>query len=220
MKERSPETGRAARHAAAIALAAIGVVACGDRDEGGATGSDGGEAAPETAPAGAPGTFTPSASALDAKDDDSRLPAPGDRTLYIPATELFPGSARLDPAIENPYSGDKQAIDAGQRHFAAFNCAGCHAPLGGGGTGPPLSDDVWIYGSEPAQMYLSIMHGRPQGMPAWSSMLPRQTVWELVAYIETLSEIEDYAAKKGFDSAGSRSGGENETGSDSTEASQ
>lgn len=78
--------------------------------------------------------------------------------------------------------------------------------MGGGGMGPPLSDDAWIYGSEPAQVYISIMQGRPEGMPAWSSMLPQRTAWELVSYIETLSEVDDYAARKGFTSNKSRTG--------------
>lgn len=146
------------------------------------------------------GTFQPRAQEGEAVDAQGRLPATGDLSLHIAATELFPGAARFNPNVRNPYSGDRQAIAAGERHFAAFNCAGCHAPMGGGGMGPPLSDDAWIYGSQPAQIYLSIMQGRPEGMPAWSSMLPRQTAWELVAYIETLSDVEDYAAEKGFDS--------------------
>jgi cytochrome c oxidase cbb3-type subunit III len=145
---------------------------------------------------GPAGTFTPREGA--AADEQGRLPAEGDQSMRIAATELFPGAARFDPNIRNPYSGNERAIAAGERHFAAFNCAGCHAPMGGGGMGPPLSDDHWIYGSRPAQIYLSIMQGRPQGMPAWSSMLPRQTAWELVAYIETLDDVEDYAAEKGF----------------------
>ena len=76
----------------------------------------------------------------------NRLPASPDQTVLVPATTLFPGGARVDPGIENPFAGDAAAIAAGKRHFAAFNCAGCHAPLGGGGMGPPLSDDDWIYG--------------------------------------------------------------------------
>lgn len=136
----------------------------------------------------------------------NRNPADRDRTMLVPATTLFPGSARVNPEIDNPFTGDAQAIAAGKRHFAAFNCAGCHAPLGGGGMGPPLSDNEWIYGGEPAQIYLSIMQGRPEGMPAFSSMLPQQTVWELVAYIETLPEIEDHARRLGFDDTGGQFG--------------
>lgn len=130
---------------------------------------------------------------------EDRMPADAGRTILVPATTLFPGSAWVDPDVENPYSGEAEAIAAGKRHFAAYNCAGCHAPLGGGGMGPPLSDDAWIYGGEPAQIYLSIMHGRGNGMPAWASMLPRKTTWELVAYIETLDEIDNYARAAGFD---------------------
>jgi mono/diheme cytochrome c family protein len=144
------------------------------------------------------GAFTPATPPAEA-DGQGRLPGAGDSTIYIPGVNLFPGSARIDPGIRNPYSGDAEAIAAGERHFNAFNCSGCHAPLGAGGMGPPLSDDEWIHGSEPAQMYLVIMHGRPEGMPAFGSMLPRRTVWELVAYIETLSEIDNYATHLGFD---------------------
>ncbi|MFC6488998.1 c-type cytochrome [Nitratireductor sp. GCM10026969] len=147
------------------------------------------------------GTFTP-----DIEEPEgiweSRLPTGDGRSILVPATTLFPGTARVDPQIENPYSGDSDAIAAGERHFAAYNCAGCHAPLGGGGMGPPLSDNEWIYGGEPAQIYLSIMHGRGNGMPAWASMLPRKTAWEIVAYIETLSGIENYAAELGFEEGG------------------
>jgi len=150
------------------------------------------------------GTFSPTTPPSES-DLQGRLPAPGDLTVYVPNTTLFPGSARLDPGIENPYSGDPDAIAAGERHFNAFNCSGCHAPLGGGGMGPPLSDDQWIHGSEPAQIYLTIVHGRPEGMPAFGSMLPRRTVWELVSYIETLSEIDDYATHAGFDAEHSTS---------------
>jgi mono/diheme cytochrome c family protein len=130
---------------------------------------------------------------------DDRLPASPARTVLVPATTLFPGGARVDPGIANPFAGDAAAIAAGKRHFAAFNCAGCHAPLGGGGMGPPLSDNDWIYGGDPAQIYLTILHGRAQGMPAFGSMLPGKTIWELVAYIKTLPEIEDPAAELGFD---------------------
>jgi cytochrome c oxidase cbb3-type subunit 3 len=144
------------------------------------------------------GTFAPPAVPAGVTPQ-SRLPADGDLAIFVPNTTLSPGSARLDPAIENPYGGDAEAIAAGKRHFAAFNCSGCHAPLGGGGMGPPLSDDQWIHGSEPAQIYLTIMHGRSEGMPAFGSMLPRRTVWELVAYVETLNDIDNYATELGFD---------------------
>lgn len=171
----------------------------GQATTGQASEDPGGEAAREI------GAFSPTSAPQGGEGLQGRLPAEGDQAIYIANTELFPGAARLDPRVENPYSGDPDAISAGERHFAAFNCAGCHAPLAGGGMGPPLSDDDWIHGGEPAQIFMTIMHGRPEGMPSWSSMLPRRTVWELVAYIETLNEIENYAAELGFDSEHSTS---------------
>lgn len=143
-------------------------------------------------------TFTPEVDESVEPMGD-RLPASEGRTALIAATELFPGTVKVESDIKNPYAGDAEAIAEGERHFAAFNCAGCHAPLGGGGMGPPLSDDEWIYGSAPGEVYLTILHGRPEGMPAFGSMLPEKTIWELAAYIDTLDEIEDYAAEKDFD---------------------
>lgn len=90
--------------------------------------------------------------------------------------------------MKNPYAGNRQAWMEGKKLFNAMNCAGCHAPGGGGGMGPSLSDKVWIYGNSPGQIYLSILHGRPNGMPQWGTVLPPQAIWSLVTYVETLSQ--------------------------------
>lgn len=176
--------------ALACMLPALLLLACGQEDR-----AEKQAAEPDPGPVQVWSFNRPTAAASAMGD---RLPASPEQTILVPATTLFPGGARVDPGIENPFAGDAGAIAAGERHFAAFNCSGCHAPLGGGGMGPPLSDEKWIYGGEPAQIYLSIMHGRAQGMPAFGSMLPARTAWELVAYVESLSEIEDAAAELGF----------------------
>jgi hypothetical protein len=54
--------------------------------------------------------------------------------------------------------------------------------------GPSLSDDIWIYRDSPANIYLDIAQGRAAGMPAFGAMLPDRTIWELVAYIQSISE--------------------------------
>lgn len=99
-----------------------------------------------------------------------------------------PISGRPIPEIRNPYGDDPNAIVRGEQLFAAMNCNGCHAPLGGGGMGPPLSDREWIYGGTPAAIYLSIYQGRPNGMPAWGRSLPPEALWNLMAYVRTLSQ--------------------------------
>jgi cytochrome c oxidase cbb3-type subunit 3 len=54
--------------------------------------------------------------------------------------------------------------------------------------GPALSNKKFIYGSEPENIYLTIAQGRPNGMPAWSGMLPEEVIWDLVAYVRRISE--------------------------------
>lgn len=103
--------------------------------------------------------------------------------------ELQPGVARPKPVVRNPYAGNVHAINEGKRLFAWFNCSGCHAN-GGGGMGPPLIDDKWIYGSDPANLFASIMEGRPQGMPAFGGRIPDDEAWKLVAFIRALAGLE------------------------------
>ncbi|MFN7140138.1 MAG: c-type cytochrome, partial [Limisphaerales bacterium] len=62
----------------------------------------------------------------------------------------------------------------------------CHFN-GGGGIGPPLMDDQWIYGSDPANVFASIVEGRPNGMPAYRDRIPDADVWKIVAYVRSLS---------------------------------
>jgi cytochrome c oxidase cbb3-type subunit 3 len=51
-------------------------------------------------------------------------------------------------------------------------------------------DDQWIYGSDPSQIFTTIMEGRPNGMPSWKGKLSNQQVWQLVAYVRLLSGLE------------------------------
>lgn len=88
--------------------------------------------------------------------------------------------------IKNPYAGDKQAWADGKKLYKTLNCAVCHGLKGGGGQGEQLNNGQWRYGGKPADLYLSISHGRPKGMPAWGNALPPEAIWWLVTYVETL----------------------------------
>ena len=55
--------------------------------------------------------------------------------------------------------------------------------------GPPLMDDIWIYGSDPASVFATIVEGRPNGMPAWRGRIPNYQVWRLVAYVRSMSGL-------------------------------
>jgi cytochrome c oxidase cbb3-type subunit 3 len=115
---------------------------------------------------------------------------PASSLLRVPVSGIYPGGtpAGLNPNMQNPLANDPDAVQRGMRDFDSFNCSGCHAANGGGGMGPSLSNDIWIYRSSPANIYLTIVQGRPAGMPAWGAMLPDRTVWELVSYIQSISQ--------------------------------
>lgn len=88
--------------------------------------------------------------------------------------------------VNNPYSESAYAVAEGEKLYNAYNCVGCHSH-GGGGMGPPLMDAEWIYGSEPQNIYATILEGRPNGMPSFRSKIPDQQIWEIVAYVRSLS---------------------------------
>ena len=101
---------------------------------------------------------------------------------------IYPGDATpppLDPRAA-AYEGNAYAIAQGQQLYTSMNCAGCHSN-GGGGMGPALMDGQWRYGGRIDQIAASIYEGRPNGMPAWRAKLTDQLVWQLAAYVRTLS---------------------------------
>ncbi|MBV8193443.1 MAG: c-type cytochrome [Alphaproteobacteria bacterium] len=111
--------------------------------------------------------------------------------LAVPVTGILPGAVPPPENLKNPFDHDPAAIERGMQHFIAFNCVGCHAPNGAGGMGPALSNSKWLHGAEPANIFLSIYQGRSNGMPAWGSTLPPNVIWELVSYIQSISEDPD-----------------------------
>lgn len=108
--------------------------------------------------------------------------------IQTPVTDLFPGAASTRQPLKNPVEGNAEAIQRGMGYFNMFNCAGCHAANGGGGMGPALSNRFFIYGGAPDNIYLTIYQGRPNGMPSWGAMLPENIIWDLVSYIQSISQ--------------------------------
>lgn len=96
-------------------------------------------------------------------------------------------SSELPMDIENPVHDNPQAIASGRQLFKAMNCADCHGYNAEGGTmAPSLTNGDWKFGGTPVQIFKSIYEGRPTGMPAWGKTLPPQTIWDIVAYIQSL----------------------------------
>jgi len=106
-------------------------------------------------------------------------------------TTLFPGGGAMPPLnpVAKKYDGNAKAIAVGARLFDWYNCSGCHFH-GAGGIGPALMDDTWIYGGRIDQIYDSIARGRPNGMPSWQGKIPANELWEIAAYVRSLSAPE------------------------------
>jgi cytochrome c oxidase cbb3-type subunit 3 len=77
-------------------------------------------------------------------------------------------------------------LSQGKKLYAWFNCNGCHAN-GGGGSGPALIDDKWIYGSAIENIVATIREGRPNGMPSFRGKIPDDQIWEIAAYVRSMA---------------------------------
>lgn len=122
-------------------------------------------------------------------------------------TPLATARSDLRPGSEGPglgmtssprvyAEGNAFELSQGKRLFRWYNCNGCHGG-GGGNMGPALMDGRWLYGAEPAQVFDSIMSGRPNGMPAFRERIPEEQAWQLVAYVRSMSGLTPKAARPG-----------------------
>lgn len=62
--------------------------------------------------------------------------------------------------LKNPYTSEmKEIVEMGRKKFLSASCNGCHGGTGGGGMCPPLSNEVWVYGSEDDTLFRLIALG-------------------------------------------------------------
>lgn len=76
--------------------------------------------------------------------------------------------ARKNPVTEQSLldlAKNPAVVAEGKKIFTdATKCALCHKPDASGNIGPNLTDDMWIYGGKPMDIYTTILKGRPGGM--------------------------------------------------------
>jgi cytochrome c oxidase cbb3-type subunit 3 len=85
---------------------------------------------------------------------------------------------------------DKARIPAGKEIFAE-NCVACHGEDARGSTdagAPNLTDETWIYGSDPQTVFTTIYSGRQGHMPSWEGRLSSVDIKMLALYVGTLGE--------------------------------
>lgn len=107
----------------------------------------------------------------------------------VAVSNLSPGpqpAPAAAAAVAQQYEGNAYHVGEGQRLFKWFNCNGCHG-AGGGSIGPALMDRQWRYGGSLEQIRASIEQGRPNGMPSFAGKIPPQQLWQLAAYVRSLS---------------------------------
>jgi cytochrome c oxidase cbb3-type subunit 3 len=103
----------------------------------------------------------------------------GDQPMEEYVIEQREAAAILEARIAaNPITDESLMKMASEPEFVAagkaiyldpanpLKCALCHKDDGSGLVGPNLTDDMWVYGGKPTDIYTSILKGRPGGMPA------------------------------------------------------
>ena len=109
------------------------------------------------------------------------------------AEHIQPGMVPVPAGLQlrNPYEGNAAALETGKKLFVSYNCVDCHGADGSGAMGPSLADGRWHFGGAPAEVFESIYQGRPEGMPAWGSLISPDQVWMLVTYVRSLEAGKD-----------------------------
>ena len=120
--------------------------------------------------------------------DQSTAKPPSSDDSGIVQTKLSPGPdqrVRAGSGKAEKFEVNAYDLNNGKRLFNWFNCTGCHGH-GGGGSGPALIDDTWIYGSSIENIAATIREGRPNGMPSFRGRLTDEQVWQLAGYVRSL----------------------------------
>lgn len=100
-------------------------------------------------------------------------------------------TGRAEPgATVNPYEGDADAIASGAVLFKRVSCHGCHGGNARGGTGPDLTDDVWMRKPTDEMIFNVIKFGRRGTMMSpFKDDLTDDEIWHLVSYIRELGRL-------------------------------
>jgi hypothetical protein len=107
-------------------------------------------------------------------------------------------------SLKSPYQDFKQVAEEGHQKFMSAGCNGCHGGTGGGGMGPPLTNQVWVYGSDDDTLFRLIALGSDElkkmgyarkgsenvvgPMPPMGGVLKDpDSVWKVIAWIRSIN---------------------------------
>jgi mono/diheme cytochrome c family protein len=143
-----------------------------------------------------------------AADDSSKQPeAAAQQSTPAPGGEAGAGTpaATAESAakgeLKSPYPDFAKVADEGHKKFMS---AGCHGGTGGGGMGPPLTNQVWIYGKDDDTLFRLVALGsdglQKQGyhrkgsenvvgpMPPMGKIVKSDDdLWKIIAWIRSVN---------------------------------
>ena len=131
-------------------------------------------------------------SAADRDDRGAPLLPPASTAGLVPTGDLAGGLDR-GAGIRSPYTeaADQQAVYDGEVLYNQMNCVDCHGYQGQGNMCPSLVDGEWLFGNTAVDQFNSVYAGRAKGMPAYGKLLPDDSIWKIVAYLEALKTRHD-----------------------------
>jgi mono/diheme cytochrome c family protein len=107
-------------------------------------------------------------------------------------------------SLKSPYADYASVAPEGHKVFMAAGCNGCHGGTGGGGMGPPLTNQVWVYGKDDDTLFRLVALGsdglKEQGysrkgsenvvgpMPAQGTIVKSDDdLWKIIAWIRSVN---------------------------------
>lgn len=101
------------------------------------------------------------------------------------AKELL-AMGQIDNALLDGLQDDAAMMKGAKKIFQS-KCASCHGIFGEGGIGPNLTDNYWIHGGLPTDIYTTVSDGVPsKGMLAWKRSLRPAELLAVSAFVGTL----------------------------------
>ena len=105
--------------------------------------------------------------------------------------------------LKNPYTDNAEMEAEGYKRFMGNSCNGCHGGTGGGGMCPPLSNEVFVYGSDDDTLFRLVtlgsdelakegyfrkgMEGVVGPMPPYGDIIKTdEEMWKIIAWIRTV----------------------------------
>ena len=107
-------------------------------------------------------------------------------------------------SLKSPFTDPASVAAEGHKIYMAAGCNGCHGGTGGGGMGPPLTNQVWIYGKDDDTLFRLIALGsdelKKQGfnrkgsesvvgpMPPMGNIVKsNEDLWKIIAWIRSIN---------------------------------